>query len=158
MAKRKIKPKPAETKQATEASKPEPRLMHLPDEPAEKAALAESYYRHAYQPCQLRLRDLLIQAAAPDGAHNFEPLLDDPEDYREATLATQALDSIADELEVLALALDSAENISDEHLLRVIVRLSKRARAASELARRLDDVPPVFVPDSDPAKTNRVAS
>lgn len=118
---------------------------HLPEEHAEEAALRESY-RGATRPEQWRLRDLSVMAAGPSGTHAFEPMLDDPKGYPDATIATEALDGLADELEALCLALDSAEGMDDGHLERMLARLYKRARAAAELSRRVHAAgPPAFV-------------
>jgi hypothetical protein len=122
---------------------------HIPEEHTEEAALRESY-RGADRPAQWRLRDLIVMAAGPSETHDFEPMLDDPNEYPDTTIATEALDGLADDLEALCLALHSAEGMADRHVERMLARLYKRARAAAELSRRVHAAgPPAFVKIED---------
>ncbi len=122
---------------------PNLRPAHLPDEGIEHAALRETYYHDAEHAYSFRLRDLVTLAAGPSGDANWDCTLDDPEHFGECTIATEALDAVADELQVIADLLDrhGCRTLGDP-VPRLIARLAKRARAAAELARRLANVGP----------------
>jgi len=125
---------------------PDLRPAHLPDQAVEHAALRETYYHDAEHAYSLRLRDLLTLAAGPSGDPEWECTLDDPENHPECSIATEALDGIADELHVIAERLNTHDTRTiGDPVPRLIARLAKRARAAAEIARRFADVGPAQI-------------